>query len=143
MSINFVYDVSGSMVENKSLVLYFFYTLMNIKESYGLQLKQMLLSETLSKFEEPQNLSFGKTIDGTKISEMIPDDEICVLVTDGCFSSDEKEILKKESEKRTIFFLLIGESANYQLVRKISKNIIYKAEDLFLCLNNLFSGALI
>lgn len=140
MSVSFIYDVSGSMYENRSLIFYYFHTLTNVKESYNLQFEQFLWADEIRSFYESKDLSFGVKVNVALLSKTIPDQDTLVLITDGCFSDEEKHLLSKEAEKRKIIYLLVGENSNYQLVKKIAKDHVYRIEDMFSCLNYVFPG---
>ncbi len=141
MSLNVVFDCSGSMSEKKSQIFHLFYIITNIRKEYKVDVELYIWNENLLSFKEPKDLVFTSNLNTKLLLNLVEsDDSKILLVTDGCFSISIREELKDLSLQNNLEYLLIGEDCNIQIIKRITKNEIFKSEDLITCLNRLCQG---
>lgn len=130
-------DTSGSMMEDgkKSVIMYVINTIRNT-------LPEEPSVYTWDKEIKPFSgkLEFGTTNSLGTFSSFLDEhnDEPLLLITDGCFSSNIKSIIKKHSKK--LVCILVGIDSNIiTLQRTIGVNNTFEASDTVACISRYLS----
>lgn len=108
-------DTSGSMTEDgkKSVIMYILNT---IKNTLNEEMRIYIWNEEIKQYSG--KLEFGKTNSSMKLSAFLNEniDENILIISDGCFSSEIKSVLKKYSEK--LICILVGIDSNLKTLQK-------------------------
>lgn len=132
-----VIDTSGSMMEDgkKSVIMYIINAIRNT-------LTEKPKIYTWDKEIKPFSgkLKFGVTNDSSSLLSFFDkhNDEPVLLITDGCFSSNIKSIIKKHSKK--LVCILVGIDSNIITLQKtIGANNAFEASDTVACISRYIS----
>lgn len=130
-------DTSGSMMEDgkKSVIMYVINTIKNT-------LTEEPTVYTWDKEIKPftGKIEFGTSNGSSAISSFFDEhnDEPIFLITDGCFSSEIKTIIKKHTKK--LVCLLIGIDSNIVAFQRIlGYNNTFEAPDTVACISRYLS----
>lgn len=130
-------DTSGSMMEDgkKSVIMYVINT---IKNTLSVEPTVYTWDKEIKPFSG--KIEFGISNDSSSISSFFDEhnDEPIVLITDGCFSSNIKSIIKKHSLK--IVCILVGiDSSIVSMQRTVGVNNAFEASDTVACISRYLS----
>ena len=128
-----IIDTSGSMMEDgkKSVIMYIINTIRNTLEE---ELSIYLWDKEIKQFSG--KLEFGVKNDPASLANFLDKyyDEPVILITDGCFSSYIKSIIKK------IVCILVGIDSNIITLQKIiGADNVYEASDTVACISRYIS----
>ena len=130
-------DISGSMMEDgkKSVIMYVINT---IKNTLTAEPTVYTWDKEIKPFSG--KIEFGISNDSSSISSFFDEhnDEPIILITDGCFSSNIKSIIKKHSQK--IVCILVGiDSSIVSMQRTVGVNHTFEASDTVTCISRYLS----
>ncbi len=130
-------DTSGSMMEDgkKSVIMYVINT---IKNSLTAEPTVYTWDNGIKPFSG--KIEFGISNDASSFSSFFDEhnDEPILLITDGCFSSEIKAIIKKHTKK--LVCLLIGIDSNIVVFQRIlGYNNAFEASDTVACISRYLS----
>lgn len=130
-------DTSGSMMEDgkESVIMY---VLNTIKNTLTVEPTVYTWDKEIKPFSG--KIEFGISNDSSSISSFFDEhnDEPIILITDGCFSSNIKSIIKKHSLK--IVCILVGiDSSIVSMQRTVGVNRTFEASDTVACISRYLS----
>ena len=129
-------DTSGSMMEDgkKSVIMY---VINAIKNSLTVEPTVYTWDKEIKPFSG--KIEFGISNDASSISSFFDEhDEPIILITDGCFSSNIKSIIKKNSLK--LVCILVGiDSSIVSMQRIVGVNNAFDAFDTVACISRYLS----
>lgn len=130
-------DTSGSMMEDgkKSVIMYIINT---IKNTLTGDTSIYTWDDEIKSFSG--KIEFGISNDSSSISSFFDEhnDEPIILITDGCFSSNIKSIIKKHSQK--LVCMLVGIDSNIVSIQKtVGVNNAFEASDTVACISRYLS----
>lgn len=128
-----IIDSSGSMMEDgkKSVIMY---VLNAIKNTLTEDIKIFSWDKEIKPFSG--KLEFGITNDSDSLSTFFDrhNDNPVLLITDGCFSSSVKAVIKKHS--KSIVCVLVGiDSSINSLQKTIGANNVFESSDTVTCIS--------
>lgn len=130
-------DTSGSMMEDgkKSVIMY---VINAIKNTLTEKSSVYTWDNEIKPFSG--KIKFGTSNGSNSISRFFDEhnDEPIILITDGCFSSNIKSIIKKHSNK--LVCILVGiDSSIVGMQRTIGVNNTFEASDTVACISRYLS----
>lgn len=130
-------DTSGSMMEDgkKSVIMYVINT---IKNTLTVEPTVYTWDKEIKPFSG--KIEFGTSNGLSSILSFLEEhnDEPIILITDGCFSSNIKSIVKKHSKK--LVCILVGiDSSIVTMQRTIGVNNTFESSDTVACISRYLS----